>query len=981
MRTMEHVTAEAESVLVGRERELAILRSQLETAIGGQMRVAQIAGEPGIGKTRLLNAFAAHARRKNIPVLRGGAFDAEGMPSYLPFLEALGQHIRMAPIDVLRAETGTLAPILATILPELTMRLGEIPASYALPPEQGRLRFFEAVGEFLVAIAAPHALLLILDDLQWADAASLDLLSYVARHQSAARILVLGAYRAGEVAHRLAFERAVAELHRLRSLESIGVAPLDETAIAALAAQYLGAPLDAATSRILAAQSEGNPFFAEELLRGWLDTDALTRVATGWRLSASDAPALPPSIAGAVRQRLTHLAPEIVELLRTAAIIGRTFDLTMLADVIGEDIETVEAYLGEAVQARLIRPDDEVTFSFSHDKIREALYDEVTGVRRRRLHGFIGRVFEARHDPDSAHRLAELAFHFARSGDRERGAIYAERAANEALRTFATEEALAHFRTALGVLDADSARRGDLLVGLGDAALLIGMEAEAVAAFEAAQTWFEQRGERVAAARAAHRLGQTWWRQEAIPAARDAFETALRLLGDDPTADLVRVLVDLGSLLAVSQHEIAAGIAYGQRALALAQDLQDNHLCAVASRTLGNVLVRANDLAGGITLLEQALTLATATDDPAEAAECCACLATAYFWQGAVRKSSEITQRRREFARRCHDPYQLRHIATWLAASYAMQGKIAECDRLLDEAEADVERLASPEPRAYLTFCRGALAHTRGDYHVAERLLHEALGLFRAIGPDALVWYIGMIAVVQAAQGKGAEARASMDELDALLIAVPDSTMSAATPLCYLAQAALVMRDTERLARYYPRLVPFQGQFHDALIDRLLGEMETLRGDWESAAVHLTTAEATARREELVWELARTQEAQANLILMRGDRDGVPRARDLFEQSRAHFQNLGNGMEAHRLQERLRALSGPPARPAFPAGLSAREAEVLRLVAEGRSNRAIAQTLSLSEKTVINHLTSVYGKIGVDNRAAATAFAIRHGLA
>lgn len=978
---MEHATADAPPSLVGREYELAILRDQFSVALGGQIRVALIAGEPGIGKTRLLNAFAMHTTREGTLVLRGGAFDAEGMPSYLPFLEALGSYIRTAPIDVLRAQLGALAPILATILPELTMRLGEIPASYPLPPEQARFRLFEAVGDFLAAIAAPRALLLILDDLQWADPASLDLISYVAGHQPTARTLILGAYRAGEVAHRTAFERTVAELNRLRLLESIGVRPLGEAAIATLATRYLDTPIDPATNRILAAQSEGNPFFAEELLRGWLDMGALTQTTAGWRIAMETTPALPPSIAGAVRQRLTRLAPEVVELLRIAAIIGRTFDITMLADVAGEDVEVVEARLRDAVQARLIRPDRDELLTFSHDKIRECLYDEVTAIRRRRLHGLIGRVFEVRPDPAGARRLAELAFHFAHSGDRERGAIYAERAAAEALRTFATEEALAHFRIALGLLDADSPRRGDLLVGLGDAALLASMEGEAVAAFETAKRWFAQRGESVAAGRAAYRLGQTWWRQEAIAAARGAFEAALQLLGNDSTPDLVRVLVDLGSLLAVSQHEIAAGIAHGRRALALARDLRDDRLVAVASRILGNLLVRANDLVGGISLLEQALALAAAADDPAEAAECCACLATAYFWQGNIRRSGEVALQRRDFARRCHDPYQLRHTATWLAVIFGSQGKLSECERLLDEAQTDVERLASPEPRAYLTFCRGGLAHARGNYDVAERWLQEAAELFRAIGPDALVWYIGMIAVVQATQRKLAEARVSMDELDDLLAAVPEGTMSAATPLCYLAYTALLVGDTERLARDYPRLLAFEGQFHDALIDRLLGEIETLRGDWEAAAAHLAAAEAAARREELRWELARTLEARANLALLRGDRERVARASDLLDRSRALFLSLGNDTEARRLQERLRALSGPPARPTFPAGLSPREAEVLRLVAEGRSNRAIAQTLSLSEKTVINHLTSIYGKIGADNRAAATAFAIRHGLA
>jgi len=600
-------------------------------------------------------------------------------------------------------------------------------------------------------------------------------------------------------------------------------------------------------------------------------------------------------------------------------------------------------------------------------------------VQRRRLHGSIGHAIEERGAAAGDARLADLAFHFARSSDRERGAAYAERAAAAAMRAFAPETALAHYRTALDLGDAASERRGELLRGLGEAALLAGREDEAAAAFQSALAWSQERGDATAAGRAAHRLGQTRWRQEAVPAARRAFEAARRSLEGDPGPDLVRVLGDLGSLLAVSQHEVEAGIAHGRRALALARELGDERLLPLASRTLGNLLVRANNLAEGIPLMEQALDLA-AEDDPAEAAECCAGLAMAYYWQGAIRRSGAIALRRLECARRCQDPYQLRHVHTWLAVVVGQQGDTAECERLLGAAARDIAPLASPEPRAYLTFCRGALAHARGDYAAAEARLQEAVRLFRAIGPGALVWYAGMLAVVQAAAGNAVTARASMDELDGLLAEVPAGSMVVATPLCALAWAALLLRDDARLARYYPRLAPFAGQFHDVLCDRLLGAIETLRGDWDLAGAHLAAAEATARREGLAWELARTLEARAELALAQPDQARVACAGELLEQSRALFTRLGNRGEAWRLEARRRSLTSP-SRAEAPAGLSAREAEVLRLVAAGMSNRAIARTLSLSEKTVINHLTSVYGKIGVDNRTAAAAFAIRHNLA
>jgi predicted ATPase len=209
-------------LLIGRQRELTSLLRHVEAARDGHPGVALIVGAAGIGKTRLLDELAARAAGSGGRVLRGGGSETEGMPPYLPFLEALGQHIRTTDPDTIRAQVGAFAPVLATILPELPSRLGQTTASYSLPPEQSRMRLYEAVSSFLGAIAAPGGLVLILDDLQWVDPASLDLLCFIARYQQtaqpSARMFVLAAAREGEAAYPDAFERASTELNRLRLL-------------------------------------------------------------------------------------------------------------------------------------------------------------------------------------------------------------------------------------------------------------------------------------------------------------------------------------------------------------------------------------------------------------------------------------------------------------------------------------------------------------------------------------------------------------------------------------------------------------------------------------------------------------------------------------------------------------------------------------------------------------------------------------------
>ncbi|MDP8923119.1 MAG: DUF2791 family P-loop domain-containing protein, partial [Chloroflexota bacterium] len=868
--------ATPEPFLIGRRRELTVLARHVETALAGRAEVALVVGEPGIGKSRLLDVVAARAMRSGMLVLRGGASDAEGMPPYLPFVEALGRHVATTPEEELREQAGPLAPILATILPELTLRLGELPASYPLPPEQARLRLYEAVGGFLAAIAATRPLLLVLDDLQWSDPASLDLLCYVARHQPSARLLVLGAYREGEAEQRPAFSRAIAELTRLRVLSRVTVGRLDADDVAALAEGYLGAPLDRAAARLLFEHCEGNPFFAEELVRVWTETGGLEPrpvegIGAAFGLSTTAQPTLPPTIVEAIRQRLGLLSDAAVDVLRTAAIVGRTFDPLLLAEVVGREPEDVEERLREVERAQLVRHDAAGAYTFSHDKIRECLYDEVTTVRRRRLHGLIGRALEAAAEPSGAQRLAELAFHLARSGDRARGAEHARRAAEHAMRASSGAEAMAHYWTVLDLIDSTDPERGDLLVALGEAAMLADDEQAAVAAFVDAREWYKAVGEPVRAALAAHRLGHAWWRQETIDRTRTAFEEALALIGDRPGPGLVSILVDLGRVLAANLHRHAEGIAHVRRALELTQDLGDDRLRATASRTLGDLLARSDDLAGGVVLLEEALALAVEADDPVEAAECCACLASAHYWQGKVRCSWDLTVQRRAFALRSQDPYQLRHIDAWLAFLAVLQGQMIEAERLLRQARAIVERLASPEPAGYLHFVRGFFEYERGHYRAAEEEYRAATTIFRSIGPGALVWYLANLGLAQAAQGKAQEARACIEEVEALLAGLPAGTLPTGLPLAYLTLIALSLDDRGRLARYASRLQAFRGQLHDVLIDRLLGEIALVLGDREGAHAYLAAVETMARREGLKSELARILDAHARVAIAAGE--------------------------------------------------------------------------------------------------------------
>ena len=974
--------------LIGRHHEQDLLEREWHHALAGHTSVAVVAGEPGIGKTRLLSHMAARAEQQGALVLHGITSTMEGMPPYLPFLEALGQYIRTAPLARLRKQIGAHAPTLASLFPEITQRLGNLPPAFAIPPEQARFRLYEAIALFLYNVSRSRPVLLVLDDLQWADAASLDLLAYLVRHQPHARLLILGSVRSGEGMHA-DFLNLLAELERLRRVILIELAPLSADEVAELAGLWLGAPLEATAVQLLLARSEGNPFFVEELLRNWQDTGRLVRAAPGWRLDGRVEDEFPASIVRAIEGRLARLPAQTVEYLRSAAILGRQFEIGVLAEALGQDAESLEEDLSPAVQARLIRQDQR-GFAFSHDLIREALYQQVPLTRRRRLHGLIGHALEARHQAQDAQHLSTLAFHFTRSGDRERGIRYARFAAAEALRACAPKEALLHYQTALDALDqmehqglAVPPQRGALLLELGEAAVQAGMEQDAIRAFEAALAWFRRAGDQRAAAHAAYGSGRAYWRIEQVALAEQAFRLALTLLGEQISPEAASIHADLANLLVLSRHQYTQALWHAQRALEVAQHLEDDRLMAAALRTLGNLHVRTNRLPEGIARLDNALALAIQSNDLAEAAETCTGLLIALAWSAQFQRTEQIAVQLIDLAERAQARYYLRHVYSLLFYLHMQQGNLGAAQQALMQAEQVVSALASPEPLALLQQCRAIGAYLSGDAAAMDAFMAEAITIFRALGPETLIWYLGLQALAKLECGAHAQARACRDELEALLRAVPETAFPAADAFAHLALFALASGDHDRLAALYPKLLPFRGQYHDALVDRLLGAIEIVHKEWDRAQASLDAAEASARREGLRWELAHTLVSRADLELARGGAGSALRARALLVEALGLFKAYGNAAQTKRVRERLRNLPRQPGeKPAqpTPAGLSRREVDVLRLIAAGKSNREIADELALSEKTIANHVTMIFNKIGVDNRAAAAAFAVRQGL-
>jgi DNA-binding CsgD family transcriptional regulator len=532
---------------------------------------------------------------------------------------------------------------------------------------------------------------------------------------------------------------------------------------------------------------------------------------------------------------------------------------------------------------------------------------------------------------------------------------------------------------ALELLDPGEERYCNLLLSLGEAALLAGLQDEAVIAYEKALTGSAGNCEQQIAVQAAHGLGLAHWRQGDLQRARTMLEHGLVLLGNSLSAETVRVLVDLTILFTIYLGQQAEGATYARQALEMARHLGDKSLEAAASRAAdGKLFMSGNDISIVLQSLRRTLALAEESDDPSEAAECCSNLAGVHYWKSEMRLSYQVSLRRIKFIELSQQPYQLRNAYSWLALLSASQGEWLEAEQAIEQAELMSNHL----PSAFLCQIRGFLAYQQEDFAAAEREFQAAM-LNWKMGPIFLMFYSGPLGMAQIARGKREEASAYLTELESLLAELPPGTLPTASIMTCLALIAIALGDQERAANLYPQLQAFSGQHYWFLVDRVLGEIATLCGDWDMATVHLSAAEKTSQCEGLRPELARTLVAQANCEMLRGGQGHTPQVIHLLRRALTLFDELKMTGAVGRIRNQLRTFSRQSHRSphrSLPAHLTESELKVLQLVVQGKTNRQIALDLALSEKTVANHLTHIFNKTTSENRAAAAAFAIRHGL-
>ena len=970
--------------LIGRNDELARLTGMLDRAQEGNPRAVLIAGDAGVGKTRILTEAAAHAARTGMTVLTGHCVDLGdvGLP-YLPFTEILGA----------LAADERFAPALAAH-PAVDRLLG-------CGTEGSRLQLFEDVAGLLADVADIVPLLLVLEDLHWADQSSRDLLRFLlsrgilqrsAGGAATHRLAVCASYRADDLHRRHPLRPLLAELVRLPAVDRLELRPMADAEVACLVRALRSETLPDTTVSRIVERAEGNAFYAEELVAATADTPPCS--------SGPASDAMPSGLADVLLIRIEQLSETAQQVLRTAAVAGRRVEHDLLRDAVQLGEDELESALREAVGRMLLVPGDDATYSFRHALTREAVYADLLPGERVRLHRSFAQLLAGRGDP--AKSAAERAHHSRESHDLADALAASLEAADHAHRLGAPAEQLRHLETALELWPAvdPAARPQDqdtvtLMLRASAAAMHAGESHRAVSLTRTALARAGSDADSELAARVRYTLAGNLLRVDNLTAAFTYSSEALALIPAEPPSRtwVWAAATHVMAARFVGDDETARRVAH--QALHTAEELRLPDAQADLMISLVGIEGPGRRTPEGRERLRRARELARSAGNSSIEIRALFSLAIGSYESGALDECLTWLSDGLERAGRTGllaSPYalELRYLQSLIL--YTL-GRWDECARA---ADTDIEQLPMSSrfatgPALYVALARGE----RSAVDRARDLLDQPF--------DWMATLVAGIVLTDAAALSG-DPEAAVERVRGTLAALADGATNerpdvgvrlAALALAAVADRAEELRltgdtaGTERLVETATELVELarttaakgqdgseQGPEGRAWLARAEAEWtRTVSGPdvaaWEKAVTTFTYDDP--------YELARCRRRLAEALLTAGRRT---EAAEQASAAREVAVRLGATplLDAVDALVRRGRLSDAPPAPGGATALTARENDVLRLLARGRSNRQIGEELYISGKTASVHVSNILAKLGAASRGEAVAVAYREGL-
>ena len=967
----------------GRSRELGALHALLPRADGEGRRAALLAGGPGSGKSRLVRELAHDLAHEDVLVLYG-ACDAVVRTAYGPFVEALDHLVRHGDELELGAALEAGEAELARLLPDLRNLDAPVATRPNADPDTERHRLHSAVVDLLTAAGARRPVLLVLEDVHWADAPTLLLLRHLVRAGVDARMLLVATYRDVEADVPAELSEALVDVWRTEGVIRVSVGGLSGGEVAEFVRLAAGVePAEDVTAAIWEL-TEGNAFLVTELWRELVDSDAVEIGATGVRLVRPIGEiGTPETVREVVSQRLARLEPPTAEMLELAAIAGSEFELAVVRLALPLSEATLLDAVDEATRCGLLleAPGRGLGYRFAHELVRRSVSDRLSAARRAESHLRVAEALEqmpARGETRA--RLAALAHHYAHAapvGGGARAIDYNLLAAESATASLAFDEAAEHLRTALDIGISDPCEQASAYLELGRASHRAGRALEALGAFGEAARLARALGDAELLAQAAIGFEEACWR----PGIHDAGSIELLVeataASDERNTDLrVRLFGGLARALDFVGHYERAEAARAE-AIRMARAAGDR-------AALGWVLSAAYWSRGVKTheeinaMLAEASTIGEQLGDVEIHTEALAWLVPSFVALCDHDSARAALKRLFDAARRNSQPFHL-HVAEHYASALAL------CDGDLPAAEAAAER--SWEWSRLLTGRDASGVHGIQMFGIRREQgrLAELAPVIRVLAEDGRggAWQPGLAALL-AELGMETEARRELERVTDEALGDLRSSLWLAS-VVYLADACCVLADERVAAILYPEFAPQAGANVQighlvacyGAADRYLGGLASTLGEWERAEGHFEAARELNRRLGARTWLAHTDCEYARMLLRRGRLEDRPTVSALLGRSLALATEIGMPALAARV-----AALGEPVEPvpAHPDGLSGREVQILALVARGLSNRDIGSELSISEHTAANHIRSILRKTGCANRTEAAAYAHRRGL-
>jgi tetratricopeptide (TPR) repeat protein len=923
--------ATREIPLIDRIEEMKLLKEAVDRTIQGEGGLVLLYGEAGIGKTRLARELRAYAHLRGMQILYGrcpALFRMDGVPPYVLWKEVIKDYLEACTPEQLYRVIGYYPAEVVKLVPELSQKLRAIPQSFPINPEQEQDRLFEAVSQFITNISREAPLLVVLDDLQWTDPSSLLLLHYLARGVYRTPLLLLGAYRSTDIDSKHPLTPVLTELNRERIPQSVSLKRMSVNDVTEMIKQTLEQDdVPSEFCRMVYEKTRGNPFFAEEVIKSLKEEELIYRDENKWKIKEVTRIEFPETVKGVIKARISRLDEDCQNVLTLASFVGNDFTFEALCAVTGIEegklLGLMERILKTGLfRHRAVRGED--VCSFADILVRDVVYEEVSPFRRKKLHETVGCALEKVYAKKIDEHLGELGSHFLEGGNKDKALDYFLKAGDKAAKVYANSEAASYFQSALVLLrerEGGLPEKGRVLERLGDIKGILGEPDARLKYWSEALLYWTQLDDKEKVARLHRRISDVLYAKGDMEKAREHLDKASEILETMPeNIELALLYMTRADEKLWYAGDLAGSRFWAEKAVALAEKLNDSEATAESYVVLGNACMGAEDLGKAVDCFEKALETALEKNYVP--------IALSSYNELAVIASK--TEKRIEYFEKAYELAKKAGIIgaiSWLgsltALTYALsQGNMKRAVPLAEESIVLSRKIGFPRSLGISLAYFGGIQLILGEFEKAEPYIKEAFDLLHKAGDGESLAESYLIRGWASFEKENyAKAREHLEKSHEILEkAFPLKYVGAFMVSQYLAWTYIETGEFEKAQSLIESLCKTALEVKNddllAKVDALNAMMFRAQKRWNESIEYfeksLEEHEALNARQWDIYDFAATIFEYARLYLDRSEEGDREKARNLLSQALEMFQKMGAKKHVEKTMRLMEGLQLAP---------------------------------------------------------------------